>query len=76
MSDIRQEMDQVINELKTKAAKAQEAKHETTIRQLTRISNLLYPLGNLQEREINFTYFYNKYGKDFIRKIYVGTKDN
>ena len=59
-----------INELKSKAIKAQETKHETTIRQLTRISNLLYPLGNLQEREINFTYFYNKYGKDFMRKIY------
>ena len=59
-----------IKELKSKASKAQETKHETTIRQLTRISNLLYPLGNLQEREINFTYFYNKYGKDFIRKIY------
>jgi uncharacterized protein YllA (UPF0747 family) len=59
-----------ILELKTKAIKAQETKHETTIRQLTRLSNLLYPLGNLQEREINFTYFYNKYGKDFIRKIY------
>lgn len=59
-----------ILELKTKAVKAQENKHETTIRQLTRLSNLLYPLGNLQEREINFTYFYNKYGKDFIRKVY------
>lgn len=59
-----------ILELKTKAIKAQETKHETTIRQLTRLSNLLYPLGNLQEREINFTYFYNKYGKDFIRKVY------
>jgi len=59
-----------IAELKSKATKAQETKHETTIRQLTRLSNLLYPLGNLQEREINFTYFYNKYGKDFIRKIY------
>jgi bacillithiol biosynthesis cysteine-adding enzyme BshC len=59
-----------ILELKTKSIKAQETKHETTIRQLTRLSNLLYPLGNLQEREINFTYFYNKYGKDFIRKIY------
>ncbi len=57
-------------ELKSKAIKAQETKHETTIRQLTRLSNLLYPLGNLQEREINFTYFYNKYGKDFIRKVY------
>ena len=59
-----------IAELKFKATKAQETKHETTIRQLTRLSNLLYPLGNLQEREINFTYFYNKYGKDFIRKVY------
>ena len=59
-----------IAELKSKATKAQETKHETTIRQLTRLSNLLYPLGNLQEREINFTYFYNKYGKDFIRKVY------
>ena len=59
-----------INELKSKAVKAQENKHEVTIRQLTRISNLLYPLENLQEREINFIYFYNKYGSDAIRKIY------
>lgn len=59
-----------LSELKTKSLKAQETKHETTIRQLTRISNLLYPLGNLQEREINFIYFYNKYGKELIKKIY------
>ncbi len=59
-----------INELKSKATKAQENKHETTIRQLTRLSNLLYPNENLQEREINFTYFYNKYGKALIAKIY------
>jgi len=60
----------IINELKTKAIKAQENKHETTIRQLARMSNLLYPLDNLQEREINFSYFFNKYGKDLIRKVY------
>lgn len=59
-----------LSELKAKAFKAQENKHETTIRQLTRISNLLYPNENLQEREINFTYFYNKYGNELIRKIY------
>ena len=59
-----------IDELKSKASKAQDTRHETTIRQLTRISNLLYPLDNLQEREINFSYFYNKYGKDFVKKIY------
>ncbi len=60
----------LINELKSKAIKAQENKHETTIRQLTRLSHLLYPLENLQEREINFIYFYNKYGKELINKIY------
>lgn len=59
-----------LNELKSKAVKAQENKHETTIRQLTRISNLLYPNENLQEREINFTYFYNKYGSELIKKIF------
>ena len=59
-----------INELKSKAVKAQETKYETTVRQLTRMSNLIYPLENLQEREINFTYFYNKYGKNLISKIY------
>lgn len=66
----REKIMSLIAELRSKAIKAQETKHETTIRQLTRLSNILYPLGNLQEREINFSYFYNKYGKDFIRKVY------
>ncbi len=60
----------LLNELKSKAIKAQENKYETTIRQLTRVSNLLYPNGNLQERELNFSYFYNKYGMEFIQKLY------
>ena len=59
-----------INELRAKAIKAQDNKYETTIRQLIKISNSLYPNGNLQEREINFVYFYNKYGKELIKKIY------
>ncbi|MFZ2322911.1 MAG: bacillithiol biosynthesis cysteine-adding enzyme BshC [Ignavibacteriaceae bacterium] len=66
----RERVVSAINELKSKAVKAQETKHETTVRQLTRMSNLLYPLGNLQEREINFIYFYNKYGRDLIKKIF------
>lgn len=60
----------LLSELKSKAIKAQENKYETTIRQLTRVSNLLYPNGNLQEREFNFSYFYNKYGMEFIQKLY------
>lgn len=59
-----------ITELKSKALKAQENRHETTIRQLSRISNIIYPNENLQERELNFIYFYNKYGKDLIKNIF------
>jgi bacillithiol biosynthesis cysteine-adding enzyme BshC len=59
-----------ITELKSKALKAQENKHETTIRQLSRISNIIYPNENLQERELNFIYFYNKYGKEIIKNIF------
>lgn len=59
-----------LNELRTKSIKAQENKYDTTIRQLTRVSNLLYPNGNLQERELNFSYFFNKYGMELISKLY------
>lgn len=59
-----------VTELKSKALKAQENKHETTIRQLSRISNIIYPNENLQERELNFIYFYNKYGKEIIKNIF------
>lgn len=69
-SKYKEKVFSVFNELKTKAIKAQENKHETTVRQLTRISHLLYPNENLQEREINFSYFYNKYGIELIKKIF------
>ena len=65
----REKIFRQLMELKSKATKLRKKNMKQHIRQLTRLSNLLYPFGNLQEREINFTYFYNKYGKDFIRKI-------
>jgi len=51
-----------LNELKGKAEQAQNKKFEVTLRQLDRAGTLLSPFGNLQEREINFTYFSTKYG--------------
>ena len=59
-----------INELKSKAEKAQQKKYEVTLRQIDRAAVNLFPNSNLQERELNFIYFVNKYGKEFIKKIF------
>jgi len=59
-----------INELKSKAEKAQQKKYEVTLRQIDRAAVHLFPNSNLQEREINFIYFINKYGEEFLKKIF------
>jgi len=59
-----------IDELKMKSLDAQKKKHEITLRQIDKVSNILYPNSNLQERELNFIYFYNKYGMDFIKQLF------
>jgi bacillithiol synthase len=59
-----------LDELKNKAEQAQNRKFEVTLRQLDRAGTLLSPFGNLQEREINFTYFSTKYGEDFFKIIF------
>jgi len=59
-----------INELKSKAEKAQQKKYEVTLRQIDRAAVHLFPNSNLQEREINFVYYANKYGEDFIKKVF------
>lgn len=59
-----------INELKSKAEKAQQKKYEVTLRQIDRAAVHLFPNSNLQEREINFIYFANKYGNDFLKKVF------
>ena len=45
-------------------------KNEILNRQLNKIFNNILPESNLQEREINFTYFANKYGIDFISYLF------
>jgi uncharacterized protein YllA (UPF0747 family) len=63
-------IEEALNMLKNKATDAEKKKYETTIRQLTKVRNLLYPNTNLQERELNFLYFANKYGLDIIKWIF------
>jgi bacillithiol biosynthesis cysteine-adding enzyme BshC len=59
-----------LNELKSKAEKAHESRFEVLIRQISKVSNLLYPNENLQERELNYFYFANKFGENFHKKLY------
>ncbi len=66
----RQKIEQTFEYLKAKAMDAQKRKHETSIRQLTKVRNVLYPNSNLQEREINLIYFVNKYGMDFMKWLF------
>ncbi len=61
---------QLLNDLNNKAKKHQDNKFETVIRQLNKLSNLVYPNQNLQERELNFVYFFNKFGPELLDKIY------
>ncbi|MEW6507303.1 MAG: bacillithiol biosynthesis cysteine-adding enzyme BshC [Bacteroidota bacterium] len=61
---------QTIDFLKSKAIEAEKRKYEATTRQLGKVKNVLYPNNELQEREVNFIYFANKYGLDIIKWIY------
>jgi bacillithiol synthase len=59
-----------MSELKSKSSDAQKKKYESTVRQIEKAASILYPEGSLQEREINFVYFANKYGIEFIDMLY------
>ena len=61
---------QTIGNLKSKAEKADERKHDTVINQINKVRNILYPNNTLQERVVNFSYFTNKYGIDIIKWLF------
>lgn len=66
----REKVKSLIEELKQKAIQAQKKKYEISLKQIDKITDSLYPSENLQERELNFIYFTNKYGDAFIKKIF------
>ncbi len=69
-SKSKQRIEETINYLKTKAVESEKRKYESTIRQISKVRNVLYPNNNLQERELNWIYFANKYGMDIFKWIY------
>lgn len=59
-----------LSELRTKATDAEKRKHETSVRQLTKVLSVVFPEKSLQEREISFIYFANKYGLDTLKQLF------
>mgnify|MGYP000871812093 CR=1 FL=1 len=66
----KQKVQEVLTNMKTKTLEAERRKHEVTIRQLSKVRNVLYPADNLQERELNLMYFLNKYGPDIFKWVF------
>lgn len=63
-------IEETLNYLKTKAVDAEKRKYDSTIRQVSKVRNVLFPNNNLQERELNWIYFANKYGMDIFKWIF------
>lgn len=72
----KQKIFQYLNELKSKTEEAQNKKYEVTIRQAERITASIFPNHYLQEREINFIYFLNKYGTGLLKQLFEETEIN
>ena len=60
----------LVKELFKKATDAQKKKHEVVSRQAEKAIHAVMPLGELQERTINYFYFVNKYGPGLMRLLY------
>lgn len=58
-----------LNEYKNKVNEAQRRKYDTVIRQVNKTVVTLFPNNELQERELNFFNFANKYGLSVLKKL-------
>jgi uncharacterized protein YllA (UPF0747 family) len=69
-----------LHNLRTRFVHNRGKRDETTRQQIERLFAALYPNKNLQEREINVSYFLARYGYELIDRIYdeveVGLRDH
>ena len=61
---------QKLEELEKKILRAEKKNHEEARRKIHEIREVLFPMGNLQERVDNFIPWYAEYGKAFIEGLY------
>lgn len=73
MASVEGEKQKVLNGLKTineKAMRAQKRKSETVVVAVQKLKNQLFPNGNFQEREINFSQLYSEYGEGLFEMLF------
>ncbi len=61
---------QRLQELEKKMVRAEKRKFTDHQRQLRAVKDHLFPGNGLQERRDNLSYYYAKWGKDFIQQVY------
>jgi uncharacterized protein YllA (UPF0747 family) len=66
----KQNLSSSIDKLKGRTQKAQEGMHDVAMRQLNKAKLYVYPNSNLQERELNIIFYFNKYNLDIIHRIF------
>lgn len=59
-----------LQHLEEKTSTAYKRKNEQVLQQTKRFQQSIFPNRELQERVLNFTYFYNKYGEEFIELLF------
>ncbi len=59
-----------LKELEKKMLRAEKRKYSDQQRQIASVRTTLFPGNGLQERSENISYFYAKWGRDFLRKLY------
>lgn len=58
-----------LQHLQEKTVAAYRRKNDQVLQQAKKFQQFIYPNRDLQERIVNFSYFYNKYGDNFIHKL-------
>lgn len=66
----RQKVEHSMNEYRGKAVKAWKRTNDVTVNQAEKVLKNILPNGSLQEREFNFAFYANKYGIDFLEKVW------
>ncbi len=63
-------VEQFLEELKKRTVDAEKNKNDTITRQFQKALMSILPFNELQERELNYFYFANKYGPGLIHRLY------
>jgi len=62
----RVQMQKAIDKLEQRLVRAEKKKNETSLEQIRKLKEKLFPKNGLQERSDNFLAFYSRYGEQFL----------